>query len=63
MHLLLNISKPRTKFRMIFAQNDWVNNHFTKMPITEHQKKSFEEVVSKFTPLQEAIENIPPALP
>jgi len=32
-------------------------------PITEQQKKSSEEIVSKFTPLQEAIENIPPALP
>ena len=32
-------------------------------PITEQQKKSSEEIVSKFTPLQKAIENIPPALP
>jgi len=32
-------------------------------PITEQQKKSSEEIVPKFTPLQEAIENIPPALP
>jgi len=32
-------------------------------PITEQQKKSSEEIVSKFTPLQETIENIPPALP
>ena len=32
-------------------------------PITEQQKKSSEEIVSKFTPLQEAIENMPPALP
>jgi len=30
--------------------------------ITEQQKKSSEEIVSKFTPLQEAIENMPPAL-
>ena len=28
-------------------------------PITEQQKKSSEEIVSKFTPLQEAIENMP----
>ena len=27
-------------------------------PITEQQEKSSEEIVSKFTPLQEAIENI-----
>jgi len=32
-------------------------------PITEQQKKSSEEIVSKFAPLQEAIENIPPAMP
>jgi len=32
-------------------------------PITEQQQKSSEEIVSKFVPLQEAIENIPPALP
>jgi len=32
-------------------------------PITEQQKKSSEEIVSKLTPLQEAIENIPPELP
>ena len=32
-------------------------------PITEQQKKSSDEIVSKFTPLQEAIENMPPALP
>jgi len=31
-------------------------------PTTEQQKKSSEEIVSKFTPLQEAIENVPPAL-
>ena len=32
-------------------------------PITEQQQKSSEEIVSKFAPLQEAIENMPPALP
>jgi len=32
-------------------------------PITEQQKKSSAEIVSKFTPLQEAVENMPPALP
>ena len=32
-------------------------------PITERQQKSPEEIVSKFAPLQEAIENMPPALP
>jgi len=32
-------------------------------PITEQQEKSSEEIVSKFTPLQEAIENMPPPLP
>jgi len=32
-------------------------------PITEQQKKSSEEIVPTFSPLQEAIENIPPALP
>jgi len=32
-------------------------------PITEQQQKLSEEIVSKFAPLQEAIENIPPALP
>jgi len=32
-------------------------------PITEQHKKSFEEIVSKFAPLQDAIENMPPALP
>jgi len=32
-------------------------------PITEQQKKSSEEIVSKFTPLQKAIENMLPALP
>ena len=31
-------------------------------PITEHQKRSSEKIVSRFTPLQEAIENMPPAL-
>ena len=31
-------------------------------PITEQHKKSSEEIVSNFTPLHEAIENIPPAL-
>jgi len=28
-------------------------------PITEQQQKSFEEIVSKFAPLQKAIENMP----
>jgi len=32
-------------------------------PTTEQQQKSSEEIVSKFAPLQEAIENMPPALP
>jgi len=32
-------------------------------PITEQQQKSSEEIVSKFAPLQEAIEYMPPALP
>jgi len=32
-------------------------------PITEQQQKSSEEIVSKFAPLQETIENMPPALP
>jgi len=32
-------------------------------PITEQQQKSSEEIVSKFAPHQEAIENMPPALP
>ena len=32
-------------------------------PITEQQKKSSEEIASKFAPLQEAFENMPPALP
>jgi len=32
-------------------------------PITEQQQKSSEEIVSKFAPLQEAIENMPPAFP
>jgi len=32
-------------------------------PITKQQQKSSEEIVSKFAPLQEAIENMPPALP
>jgi len=32
-------------------------------PITEQQQKSSEEIISKFDPLQEAIENMPPALP
>ena len=32
-------------------------------PITEQQQKSSEEIVSKFAPLQEAIENMPPTLP
>jgi len=27
-------------------------------PITEQQQKSFKEIVSKFAPLQEAIENM-----
>ena len=31
-------------------------------PITEQQQKSSEEIVSKFAPVQEAIENMPPAL-
>jgi len=31
-------------------------------PITEQQQKSSEEIVSKFAPLQEAIENMSPAL-
>jgi len=32
-------------------------------PITEQQQKSCGEIVSSFAPLQEAIENMPPALP
>jgi len=32
-------------------------------PITEQQQKSSKEIVSKFSPLQEAIETMPPALP
>jgi len=32
-------------------------------PITEQQQKSSEEIVSRFAPLQEAIENMPPTLP
>jgi len=32
-------------------------------PITQQQQKSSEEIVSRFAPLQEAIENMPPALP
>ena len=32
-------------------------------PLTEQQQKSSEEIVSKFAPLQEAIENMPQALP
>jgi len=32
-------------------------------PIAEQQQKSSEEIVSKFAPLQEAIENMPSALP
>jgi len=32
-------------------------------PITEQQQKSSGAIISKFAPLQEAIENIPPALP
>jgi len=32
-------------------------------PITEQQQKSSEEIVSRFAPLQEAIEKMPPALP
>ena len=31
-------------------------------PITEQQKKPSEEIVSRFAPLQEEIENMPPAL-
>ena len=31
-------------------------------PITEQQQKSSEDIISKFAPLQEAVENIP-ALP
>jgi len=39
--------------------------HFGKIfkPITEQQQKSSEEIVSKFAPLEEAIENMLPALP
>ena len=29
--LSLNVSKPRKKFKMIFSQNDWMNNHFVKI--------------------------------
>ena len=32
-------------------------------PITEQQKQSSEEIVFQFTPHQEAIENMSPALP
>jgi len=32
-------------------------------PITEQQQKSSEEIVTRFAPLQQAIENMPPALP
>jgi len=32
-------------------------------PITEQQKKSSDDIVSKFAPLQGAIETMPPALP
>ena len=62
--LLLNISKPRKKLKIIFAQNDWVHNHVTKIlekskPITEQQQKSSEDIISKLEPLQEAIKNSP----
>jgi len=30
-NLSLSLSKPKKKFKMIFAQNDWVNNNFTKI--------------------------------
>ena len=46
---------------MIFAQNDWVNSYFYEdfekifKPITKQQKTSSDEIVSKFTPLQEAM--------
>jgi len=42
-----------------------MNEDFEKIfkPITEQQQKSSEEIVSRFAPFQEAIENMPPALP
>jgi len=71
MRLSLNFSKSRAKFKTVFAQNRLVNNQFNEdfskvfKPVIEQQKKKSKNIVSKFAPLQTAIENIPnvPALP
>jgi len=64
-NLSLNISKPRKKLKDDFRseQLDEQSRYedFGKIfkPITEQQQKSSEYIISKFAPLQEAVENIP----
>jgi len=68
-NLLQNILKTMYKIQENFRSErlgeQSLYEDFGKIfkPITEQQKKSSEEIVSKFTPLQKAIENMLPALP
>jgi len=54
-------NKIQNDFRLERLGEQSVYENFGKIfkPITEQQQKSSEEIVSKFAPLQEAIENMP----
>ena len=58
-------NKIQENFRSERLGEQSMHEDFGKIfkPITEQQQKSSEEIVSRFAPLQEAIENMPPALP
>jgi len=58
-------NKIRNDFRSERLGEQSIYEDFVKIfkPITQQEQKSSKEIVSKFAPLQEAIENMPPALP
>jgi len=60
-----NQEQIQENFRSERLGEQSMNEDFEKIfkPITEQQQKSSEEIVSRFAPFQEAIENMPPALP
>ena len=64
-NILKTMYKIQENFRSERLGEQSLYEDFGKIfkPITEQQKKSSEEIVSKFTPLQKAIENMLPALP
>ena len=57
----LSLKKIQDDFRSERLGGQSLYEDFGKIfkPITEQQQKSSEEIVSKFAPLQEAIENTP----